>query len=125
MSKKVNAGHEVERERSSHTTNMDCLKVTNVQVYLLKEAMGKTRAIARVMLNEQMQLTGIRVVDGANGLFVSYPNDPGYKGEDFRSLYYPVTRELREHVEQCVLEEFQSAASAPAGKRPQHQLQGA
>ncbi len=87
----------------------DVLAVTNVQVHPLKESLGKTKAFARVVLNEQMQLTGLRVVEGSNGLFVSYPNDPSYKGEDYRSLFYPLTKELREHVEHCVLEKFQES----------------
>lgn len=87
----------------------DVLAVTHVQVHVLKESQGKTKALARVVLNEQMQLTGLRVVDGSNGLFVSYPNDPSYKGEDYRSLFYPLTKELREHIEHCVLEKFQES----------------
>ena len=80
------------------------LAVTSTQVTLLVEPMGKTKALARVTLNDSMLLTGLRVVDGMNGLFVAYPNDPGYKGDAFRSLFYPVTRELRTHIE-ALLEE--------------------
>jgi stage V sporulation protein G len=87
-------------------TRVATLEVTSVQVYRLKEPLGKTRALARVVLADQMQLTGLRVVDGANGLFVSYPNDPSYKGDDYRSLFYPVTRELREHIESAVLARY-------------------
>jgi stage V sporulation protein G len=87
------------------------LVVTSIQVYPLREPMGKTRAICRVVLNDQMQLTGLRVVDGANGLFVAYPNDPGYKGEDYRSLFYPVTKELRDTIEAEVLAEYHGTTS--------------
>lgn len=83
------------------------LEVTHAQVYPLKESTSKTRAMARVVLNDQLQLTGLRIVDGANGLFVSYPNDPGYKGEDYRSVYYPITRDLREHIEEVLLQKYQ------------------
>lgn len=79
---------------------------TNVQVYPLTEHMGKTRAFARVVLNDQLQLTGLRVIEGSNGLFVSYPNDPSYNGEDYKSIYYPITRELRDAIEQAVLTKF-------------------
>jgi stage V sporulation protein G len=85
----------------------DVLTCTNVQVYPFKESGGKTKAYARVAINEQLQLTGIRVVDGANGFFVSYPIDPHYKGEDYHSIYYPLHKELREHIEQCILEKYQ------------------
>lgn len=90
-------------------TTPSTLQVTHVQVYPLKEALGKTKALARVVLNEQMQLTGLRIVEGSMGLFVSYPNDPSYKGEDYRSLFYPITKELREHVEIIVLRAYEEA----------------
>lgn len=81
--------------------------VTSCQVYPLEILPGaKTRALCRVMLNGQFQLTGLRIVDGANNLFVSYPKDPGYKGDDYRSLMYPVTKELRNHIEYILLTEY-------------------
>lgn len=91
------------------------LVVTGVQVYPIKEPTGKTRAFARVVLNDQLQLTGLRVVDGVTGLFVSYPNDPSYRGEDFRSLFYPLTKDLRDHVEEVVLKAYAEAISPKVG----------
>jgi stage V sporulation protein G len=93
-------------EYKPKTTEMPCLIVTGSQVFLLRETVGKTKALARVVLNEQLQMTGIRIVEGANGLFVAYPNDPGYKGDDYRSLFYPITRELRDHIEALLLEQY-------------------
>jgi len=86
----------------------DVLTCTSVQVYPVKESSsGKTKAMARVTINEQLQLAGLRVVDGVNGFFVSYPLDPSHKGEEYYSIYYPLHKELREHIEQCVLEKYQ------------------
>ncbi len=87
----------------------DRLIVTHIDVFPLKEAIGKTRAFARVVLNDQLQLTGLRIMDGSMSLFVSYPNDPSYKGEDYRSIFYPVTRELRDHIEEVVLAKYAEA----------------
>jgi stage V sporulation protein G len=50
-------------------------------------------------------------MDGENGMFVGYPNDPFYKGEDYRSICLPITRQLREHIENCVLEKYQAAVA--------------
>ena len=93
-------------KKEDTATTFDVLTVTHVQVYPVKESQGKTKAFARVVVNEQLQLTGLRVLDGSNGMFVSYPNDPSYKGEDYRSIFYPLNKEFREHVEHCVLEKF-------------------
>lgn len=89
----------------------DCLSVTQVQVFPFKEgpSMGKMLGMATVILNDQLLVRGLRIMEGENGLFVGYPNDPFYKGEDFRSICFPITRQLREHIENCVLEKYQAS----------------
>lgn len=91
----------------------DCLAVTNVQVYPFREgaSFGKIKALASIVLNDQMQMRGLRVVDGINGLFVGYPNDPFYKGDEFHYVCFPITRRLRDHIENCVLERYQQCVS--------------
>ena len=97
-----------EKEASS---SFDCLAVTQVQVYPFKEtpSMGHVKGMASVVLNDQFQIRGLRIMEGDNGLFVGYPVDPFYKGEDFRSVCFPMTRQLREHIENCVLEKYSAA----------------
>ncbi len=89
-------------------TGFDCLAVTNVQVFPFREGakMGKMLGLATVVLNDQLTIRGIRIMDGEYGMFVAYPNDPFYKGEDLRSTVFPITRALREHIENCVLEKY-------------------
>ena len=86
----------------------DCLAVTNVQVYPFRDGAicGKILALATVVLNDQLTIRGLRVMDGEYGMFVGSPNDPFYKGEDLRSIVFPITRALREHIENCVLEKY-------------------
>lgn len=97
-----------EKETSSA---FDCLAVTQVQVYPFKEgpSMGHMFGLATIVLNDQFQVRGLRIMDGENGLYVGYPNDPFYKGEDFRSVCCPITRQLREHIENCVLEKYRAS----------------
>ena len=92
------------------SSTFDCLAVTSVQVYPFKEGpfTGKMLAMASIVLNDQLQVHGLRIMEGENGLFVGYPNDPFYKGDDFRSVCFPMTRQLREHIENCVLEKYQA-----------------
>lgn len=86
----------------------DCLAVTNVQVYPFREEakLGNMLGLATVVLNDQLTIRGLRIMGGENGMFVGYPADPFYKGEDLRSTVFPITRALREHIENCVLEKF-------------------
>jgi stage V sporulation protein G len=100
------------KNKKSSNAFFDALTCTHVQVYPFRENTGKTKAFARVTINDQLQLTGLRVVDGVNGFFVSYPIDPRHKGEEYQSIYYPLNKELREHIEQCVLEKYQEMTAA-------------
>lgn len=86
----------------------ECLSVTSVQVYPFREEakFGKMLGLAMVVLNDQLTIRGLRIMGGENGMFVAYPTDPFYKGEDLRSTVFPLTRALREHIENCVLEKY-------------------
>lgn len=86
----------------------DCLAVTQVQVFPFKEgpSLGHLKGLAQIVLNDQMVIRGLRIKDGENGLYIAYPGDPFYKGEDLRSTVFPLTRALREHIENCVLEKY-------------------
>lgn len=86
-------------------------EVTLVQVYPFKEGanLGHMKGLATVVLNDAFQVRGLRITQGENGLFVQYPLDPFYKGDDYRSVCLPVTRELREKIENAVLEKYQAS----------------
>lgn len=96
--------------KDEHPTDspFDCLAVTNVQVFPFKDSanLGHLKGIATIVINDQMQIRGLRIMEGENGLYVGYPNDPFYRGEDLKSMYFPITRQLREHIENCVLEKY-------------------
>ena len=87
------------------------IEVTKVDVYPFKEGayIGHVKAIANIVLNDQILVRGLRVMDGECGLFVGYPNDPFYNGDEFRSTVFPITAELLHHIEKSVLEKYDEA----------------
>lgn len=97
-----------EKERSEF---YDTLTVTQVQVFPFKEGanLGHIKGLASVVLNDQFMVRGLRVMEGLNGLFVSYPIDPFYKGDGCRSVCSPITRALRENIENAVLAKYREA----------------
>jgi len=101
----INRIHQLESQTSS------AMQVTDCKVFPFHEgpSLGCVKALASVILSDQFMIRGLRVMNGENGLFVSYPVDPFFKGDDFRTLCNPITRALREHVENTVLEKYQQA----------------
>lgn len=90
------------------TPSFPTLEVTKVEVFPFKGGMslGKMKAMASVVLNDQLQIRGLRVYDGINGLFIGYPCDPFFKGEESRYVCAPITSELRAVIEKAVLDKF-------------------
>lgn len=91
----------------------DCLAVTDVEVKVFPSLPGADhiKGVVQIVLNDQMIIRGLRIMDGISGLFVSYPIDPFFKGESFQFLVNPITRQLREHIENCILEKYQDTVS--------------
>ena len=89
------------------------MPVTACQVFPFKDgpALGNVRALATIVLNDAMQIRGLRVMDGANGLFVNYPMDPFYKGDAFRSICAPITKAMREAIDDAVLGKYKEVTS--------------
>jgi len=84
------------------------IKVTEVKVFPFKETktLMYTKGLATITLNDAIVVRGLRIMDGPNGLFVAYPLDPFYKGEDARSVVAPSSDDLRSYIEAVVLNKF-------------------
>lgn len=87
--------------------NVNHFTVTDVQIDL--NGNGICKATAHVVLNNQLVLTGLRILDGVNGLFVGYPKGHDNNGADDRTLYYPADTQLRDHIEECVIAKYKEA----------------
>ena len=97
-------------EEKEISFEFDCLSVTQVQVFKEGPFTGKMLAKASIVLNDQFQIRGLRIMEGENGLFVGYPNNrEDFRREDFRSICFPMKRQLREHIENCVLEKYKAS----------------
>ena len=86
------------------TSAFDCLAVTKVNVYPHQKEINGIRAIAKVVLNDQLIINGIEVCHGEAGNFIAFPK---IIGAEQRSVF-PLTEQLREHIENCVLEKYQA-----------------
>ncbi len=84
------------------------IKVTQVRVFPFKDTSKKmyTKAMANITLNDAIVIRSLRIMDGPNGMFVAYPSDPFYDGDDVRSLVAPSRDDVRSYIEAVVLNKF-------------------
>lgn len=81
--------------------------VTKVCIFPFQDAgMGHIRALTNIVLNDALVIRGLHIMEGENGLFLAYPVNPFFKDLDSRFTIVPVTREIREYIENKVLEQY-------------------
>lgn len=74
----------------------------------IPEMDGKIKAFANIKLIinniECFLITGIKVIDGKNGLFVTMPNRK--IGEEYKDIAFPITKDFREELYNEILGEY-------------------
>ena len=81
------------------------MKVTDVKLRTLEDR-GKMKAIGSITLDGAFVVSGVGVVEGSKGLFVSMPSVKGADGKYYDSAY-PLDKELREDIHRAVMDRFQ------------------
>ncbi|MEJ2504803.1 MAG: septation protein SpoVG family protein [Ignavibacteriaceae bacterium] len=71
---------------------------------LKNDSGGKTAAFFDIQTNDGIIIKGFRIVNGANGLFVSAPNDKGKDGKYYDNVILPT--EMKSEVEKQAIEEY-------------------
>ncbi|MFH0920799.1 MAG: SpoVG family protein [Fibrobacterota bacterium] len=84
--------------------------LTEIRVYPFSNAKGKVKAFAHVVINGALRLTGLKVVEGENGLFLGYPSEKGKDGT-YHSLCFPVDAEFRASIQEAVLANYAKAVA--------------
>ena len=78
------------------------MNITQVKVTKLTDS--KTLAFASITFDECFVVTGLKVLNGKNGLWVAMPNRK--KDEEYIDTAFPITKEFRQTVIDAVLNEY-------------------
>jgi stage V sporulation protein G len=82
------------------------MKITEVRITKLENS--KLKGIGSVTLDSCFVVSGIKVMDGNNGLFVGMPS--AKVKEEFKDICYPITKEFREELQKAVLAKYNDGA---------------
>ena len=84
--------------------------ITNVSVYTLNDSNSKTVALATVTISDCLVLTGLKIVKGKKGMFVSMPqrklSKPDKNDNEYADIFFPVTHDFREELNNAILDEY-------------------
>lgn len=86
-----------------------------VQIYPVKADSGSLLGYASVTLGCCFAIRSLRIQKGAYGVFVSMPRRRTAEGA-YQDICSAATPQMRQHLQQAVLDAYHAAAGAPAGK---------
>jgi stage V sporulation protein G len=79
------------------------MEVTEVRIFPVEEE--KLKAFVSIILDDCFVVSDIKIISGANGLFISMPSKKRKNGT-FRDIAHPLNNETRRKIEDKVLEKY-------------------
>ena len=83
------------------------MKVTGVRLKMLEDK-GKLKASGSITLDDAFVVSGVSVIEGSKGLFVSLPSVKG-NDDKYHDTAYPLSKELRDDINKAVMGEYQKS----------------
>lgn len=84
------------------------MKITEVKIYTAREKSGRLKAYATIVFDNSFIVRDLKVIEGDKGLFVSMPSRRRKDGS-FRDIAHPLNAEMRKHIEEHVVAEYNNA----------------
>lgn len=84
------------------------MEITEVQIKKIEKENSRMRGIATVILDNEFAVRDIRIIDGANGLFIAMPSRKKADGE-YKDTAHPITKEARKKFEDAIFEAYEKA----------------
>lgn len=80
------------------------MKITDVKIKKV-ETENRLKAVASIVFDGELIVSGIKVIDGQYGLFVAMPNKKDENGK-FIDIAHPVNAKMRELITNSVLDAY-------------------
>ena len=97
-------------------SSVNGLEVTDVIIFPVKKRIDTSlKAFARIVINDQFIVSGIRIMEGKKGLFVFFPKEYSRtEGKSF-DICYPVTAEFKAYLTDAILSAYSITTTQKEG----------
>ena len=80
---------------------------------------GRTKGFATITIDDAFVVTGITIVEGQNGKFISFPQKKN-KDDEWKDICFPNSKEVRESLTSMILDAYNEKLNEdekPASKK--------
>lgn len=82
------------------------MKITDIRLRLVQNEETKLKAVANITFDECFVVHDIKVLDGANGYFVSMPTRKTPDGE-YRDIAHPIKTSTRNEITKAIISKYE------------------
>lgn len=79
--------------------------ISDIRIFPINNKKSNCRAMVSVTLANVFRISGIKIMDGSEGLFVAMPSAKNKKDE-WHDICYPITKEFRKVMSDYILNAF-------------------
>jgi stage V sporulation protein G len=80
------------------------MEITQVHIYPVEDP--KVKGYASIVLDDCFLVNDIKIIHGPHGCFISMPSRRRKNGK-FRDIAHPITKGMRERIEDRIFDEFE------------------
>lgn len=85
------------------------LRLTEIRIWPTRDAdVSRIKATASLTLNDAFRVNGCRIIEGAKGLFLSYPSEKIPGSENWAILAHAISRETSNKTQDAVLKQYRA-----------------
>lgn len=81
------------------------MEITDIRIRRINRV-GKVKAISSITIDDCFVVHDIKIIDGAQGLFVAMPSRQASDGE-YRDIAHPINSETRVYVKDTILAAYE------------------
>lgn len=82
---------------------MNNLKITNIQLFPVDKE-TTLKAIVQITFNDALKISGLKLFDGQDGMYLRYPINP--KSLKRMCFSFPIDYDFRKQIESDVIDEY-------------------
>lgn len=84
------------------------MKITDVKVRKVEKEDSRMKGIASIVIDDCFAVHDIRIIDGANGLFIAMPSRAKSTG-GYKDVAHPINQETRDLFQQQIIAAYNEA----------------
>jgi DNA-binding cell septation regulator SpoVG len=85
---------------------MSELTITSTKILPIENGKGGCVAIAQLVFNDALKVTGIKLIENGSNRFVAYPRNMSNKQK--KSYFFPINKEMAETISNRLWDDFKN-----------------